>query len=278
GVFGIALGVSTSFVCLCVLFGALLERAGAGNYFIQLAFSLLGHMRGGPAKAAVVSSALTGLISGSSIANVVTTGTFTIPMMKKVGFSAEKAGAVEVASSVNGQIMPPVMGAAAFLMVEYVGIPYVDIIKHAFLPAAISYIALLYIVHLEALKLNMQPIEGVKHKPWLRRLTGFAFGAALISGLSLAVYYGLGWLKPVLGDFALPVICLLLSVCYLLLLKVAAARPELEQEDPDKPTDKLPDTRAVLLSGLHFSLPVVVLVWCLMVERLSPGLSAFWGS
>src|SRR5690554_8059661 len=118
GVFGIALGVSTSFVFLFVLFGALLERAGAGNYFIQLAFSLLGHMRGGPAKAAVVASGLTGMISGSSIANVVTTGTFTIPMMKRVGFSAEKAGAVEVASSVNGQIMPPVMGAAAFLMVE----------------------------------------------------------------------------------------------------------------------------------------------------------------
>ncbi len=103
GVFGIALGVSTSFVFLFVLFGALLERAGAGHYFIQLAFSLLGHLRGGPAKAAVVSSALTGVISGSSIANVVTTGTFTIPMMKKVGFSKEKAGAVEVASSVNGQ-------------------------------------------------------------------------------------------------------------------------------------------------------------------------------
>jgi len=149
GVFGIAVGVSTSFVFLFVLFGALLERAGAGHYFIQLAFSLLGHMRGGPAKAAVVSSALTGMISGSSIANVVTTGTFTIPMMKKVGFSKEKAGAVEVASSVNGQIMPPVMGAAAFLMVEYVGMPYVEIIKHAFLPATISYIALLYIVHLE---------------------------------------------------------------------------------------------------------------------------------
>src|SRR5690606_11775939 len=126
---------------------------------------------------------------GSSIANVVTTGTFTIPMMKKVGFSKAKAGAVEAASSVNGQIMPPVMGAAAFLMVEYVGMPYVEIIKHAFLPAAISYIALLYIVHLEALKQGMQPIGTHQPKPWLRRLTGFAFGAALISGLSLAVYY-----------------------------------------------------------------------------------------
>ncbi|WP_324030528.1 TRAP transporter permease [Aeromonas caviae] len=278
GVFGIALGVSTSFVFLFVLFGALLERAGAGHYFIQLAFSLLGHLRGGPAKAAVVASALTGVISGSSIANVVTTGTFTIPMMKRVGFSKEKAGAVEVASSVNGQIMPPVMGAAAFLMVEYVGIPYVEIIKHAFLPAAISYIALLYIVHLEALKLGMQPIGNRQPRPWLRRLTGFAFGAALISGLSMAVYYGLGWLKPVLGDYALPGISVLLAVAYLGLLKIAASNAPLPTEDPDKPLDELPETRAVLLSGLHFLLPVVVLVWCLMVERLSPGLSAFWGS
>jgi TRAP transporter 4TM/12TM fusion protein len=278
GVFGIALGVSTSFVFLFVLFGALLERAGAGHYFIQLAFSLLGHLRGGPAKAAVVASGLTGLISGSSIANVVTTGTFTIPMMKKVGFSSEKAGAVEVASSVNGQIMPPVMGAAAFLMVEYVGIPYVEIIKHAFLPATISYIALLYIVHLEALKLGMQPIGGHQPKPWLRRLTGFAFGAALISGLSMAVYYGLGWLKPALGDYALPGIALLLAITYLGLLKIAASNEPLAAEDPDKPLLELPNTRAVLLSGLHFLLPVVVLVWCLMVERLSPGLSAFWGT
>ena len=275
GVFGIALGVSTSFVFLFVLFGALLERAGAGHYFIQLAFSLLGHLRGGPAKAAVVASALTGVISGSSIANVVTTGTFTIPMMKRVGFSKEKAGAVEVASSVNGQIMPPVMGAAAFLMVEYVGIPYVEIIKHAFLPAAISYIALLYIVHLEALKLGMEPIGNRQPRPWLRRLTGFAFGAALISGLSMAVYYGLGWLKPALGDYALPGISVLLAAAYLGLLKIAASNEPLPSE---KPLDELPETRAVLLSGLHFLLPVVVLVWCLMVERLSPGLSAFWGS
>ena len=278
GVFGIALGVSTSFVFLFVLFGALLERAGAGHYFIQLAFSLLGHFRGGPAKAAVLASGLTGMISGSSIANVVTTGTFTIPMMKRTGFSSEKAGAVEVASSVNGQIMPPVMGAAAFLMVEYIGMPYVEIIKHAFLPAAISYIALLYIVHLEALKLGLQPIGGHQPKPWLRRLTGFAFGAALISGLSLAVYYGLGWLKPALGEYALPVIGALLAVVYLALLKVAASVPVLPAEDPNAPLEELPQTRAVLLSGLHFLLPVVVLVWCLMIERLSPGLSAFWGS
>ncbi|WP_226686104.1 TRAP transporter permease [Stutzerimonas stutzeri] len=279
GVFGIALGVSTSFVFLFVLFGALLERAGAGHYFIQLAFSMLGHFRGGPAKAAVVASGMTGLISGSSIANVVTTGTFTIPMMKRTGFSAEKAGAVEVASSVNGQIMPPVMGAAAFLMVEYVGIPYVEVIKHAFLPALISYIALVYIVHLESLKLGLTALPRANvAKPWMQRLIGFAFGATLISGLSLGVYYGLGWLKPALGDAALWVIGVLLALVYLGLLKVAASNPPLPHEDPDTPLEQLPETRPVLLSGLHFLLPVVVLVWCLMIERLSPGLSAFWGS
>ncbi|MBU2331633.1 MAG: TRAP transporter permease [Gammaproteobacteria bacterium] len=279
GVFGIALGVSTSFVFLFVLFGALLERAGAGHYFIQLAFSMLGHFRGGPAKAAVVASGMTGLISGSSIANVVTTGTFTIPMMKRTGFSAEKAGAVEVASSVNGQIMPPVMGAAAFLMVEYVGIPYVEVIKHAFLPALISYIALVYIVHLESLKLGLTALPRANvAKPWMQRLIGFAFGAALISGLSLGVYYGLGWLKPALGDSALWVIGALLALVYLGLLKIAASNPPLPHEDPDAPLERLPETRPVLLSGLHFLLPVVVLVWCLMIERLSPGLSAFWGS
>ncbi len=101
------LGVSTKFVFLFVLFGALLDKAGAGNYFIKMAFGALGHLKGGPAKAAVVGSAATGLISGSSIANVVTTGTFTIPLMKRVGFTSEQAGSVEVASSVNGQIMPP---------------------------------------------------------------------------------------------------------------------------------------------------------------------------
>ncbi|QUE75631.1 TRAP transporter permease [Stutzerimonas stutzeri] len=279
GVFGIALGVSTSFVFLFVLFGALLERAGAGHYFIQLAFSMLGHFRGGPAKAAVVASGMTGLISGSSIANVVTTGTFTIPMMKRTGFSAEKAGAVEVASSVNGQIMPPVMGAAAFLMVEYVGIPYVEVIKHAFLPALISYIALAYIVHLESLKLGLTALPRANvAKPWMQRLIGFVFGVALISGISLAVYYGLGWLKPALGDAAIWVIGALLVAVYLGLLKVAASNPPLPPEDPNAPLEKLPETRPVLLSGLHFLLPVVVLVWCLMVERLSPGLSAFWGS
>ncbi|GHE21609.1 TRAP transporter permease [Halomonas urumqiensis] len=279
GVFGIALGVSTSFVFLFVLFGALLDKAGAGNYFIKVAFSLLGHYKGGPAKAAVVASGMTGLISGSSIANVVTTGTFTVPMMKRVGFSAEKAGAVEVASSVNGQIMPPVMGAAAFLMVEYVGISYVEVIKHAFLPALISYIALIYIVHLEAMKANLQGLPTSNPpKPLVRKVIGFLGGLLLMMITAMVVYYGLGWLKPVLGSATPWVVSVALAVIYIALLKVASGYPELELDDPDEPIFKLPQTRPTVMVGLQFILPVIVLVWCLMVERLSPGLSAFWAT
>jgi TRAP transporter 4TM/12TM fusion protein len=279
GVFGIALGVSTSFVFLFVLFGSLLDRAGAGNYFIQVAFSLMGHMKGGPAKAAVVSSAMTGLISGSSIANVVTTGTFTIPLMKKVGFSSEKAGAVEVASSVNGQIMPPVMGAAAFLMVEYVGIPYFDVVKHAFLPAVISYIALVYIVHLEALKAGMEGLpRAYTPKPIVQRLIGIAFTIAAICAISFLVYYGMGWIRPAFPNSAGYIIFVFLSAVYVGLLYVSSKEAPLELDDPNAPVTTLPLPGPTIRSGLHFILPVVVLVWALMVDRLSPGLSAFWAT
>ncbi|MDB4846836.1 TRAP transporter permease, partial [Candidatus Pelagibacter sp.] len=158
-IFGIPIGVSVDFIFLFVLFGGLLETAGGGRYFLDLAFAMVGKMRGGPAKAAILGSGMTGLISGSSIANTVTTGTFTIPIMKKTGFSKEKAGAIEVSSSVNGQIMPPVMGAAAFVMASFIGVTYFEVVKHAFLPAIISYIALFYISHLEALKLNLKGME-----------------------------------------------------------------------------------------------------------------------
>lgn len=279
GVFGIALGVSTKFVFLFVLFGALLEKGGAGNYFIKVAFSLLGHLRGGPAKAAVVSSGLTGLISGSSIANVVTTGTFTIPLMKRVGFSAEKAGAVEVASSVNGQITPPVMGAAAFLMVEYVGISYTEVIKNAFLPAVISYIALVYIVHLEAMKVGLKglPRPGTP-KPWMIRLIGILTGFIIVCGLAAIVYYGLGWMKDAFGEAASYLAGVVLIAAYIGLMWYGARYPELELDDPNAPIVTLPEPGPTVRVGLHYLLPVVVLVWCLMVERLSPGLSAFWAA
>ena len=155
-IFGIPISVSVSFIFLFVLFGSILDAAGGGKYFLNLAFALVGKMRGGPAKAAILASGLTGMISGSSVANTVTTGTFTIPIMKKTGLPPVKAGAVEVAASVNGQIMPPIMGAAAFVMAELLGISYLTVVTHAFLPAVISYIALFYISHLEALKLDIK--------------------------------------------------------------------------------------------------------------------------
>lgn len=275
GVFGVALGVSTSMVFMFVLFGAMLEHAGAGNYFIRVAFSMLGHMRGGPAKAAVVSSAMTGLISGSSIANVVTTGTFTIPLMKKVGFSAEKAGAVEVASSTNGQLTPPIMGAAAFLMIEYVGISYIEVITHAFLPALVSYVALVYIVHLEAMKANMQGLPRLYISPLKQKIYTFV---SIVSGviiLSAAIYYGLGWTRQIAGAATPYIAAIILLIAYLGLVRYAALFPEL---DTSPEIDELPEVAPTVKSGLYFLLPIVVLVWCLTVERLSPGLSAFWAT
>ncbi|MGB2078619.1 MAG: TRAP transporter permease, partial [Vibrio sp.] len=276
GVFGVALGVSTSFVFLFVLFGALLERAGAGAYFIHVAFSLLGHMRGGPAKAAVVASGLSGLVSGSSIANVVTTGTFTIPLMKRVGFPASKAGAVEVAASTNGQLTPPIMGAAAFLMVEYVGISYIEVIKAAILPALISYIALIYIVHLEACKANMTGLPRRHNPTFIHSLLSFVgtiLGLCILSGV---VYYGIGWTKGVFGDAATWIVLTALVLVYIVLVKRSSQFDtglNLEEE-----LTEVPDPKQTIQSGLHYLLPIVVLVWCLTVERFSPGLSAFWAT
>ena len=155
GIYGIPLDVSTNTVFLFVLFGAILASAGGAQYFIQLAYSIVGVLTGGPAMAAVLASGLTGMISGSSIANTVTTGTFTIPLMKRAGYSPVKAGAFEVAASTNGQLMPPVMGAAAFIMAEYCSVPYLDVVRAAAIPAIISYLALIYITYLEACKLNL---------------------------------------------------------------------------------------------------------------------------
>lgn len=278
GVFGVALGVSAGFIFLFVLFGALLETAGAGNYFIKSAIALLGHLRGGPAKAAVVASASTGLISGSSIANVVTTGTFTIPLIKKVGYRPDKAAAVEVASSVNGQLMPPVMGAAAFLMVEYVGIPYIEVLKHAIVPALISYIALFYIVHLEAMKADLQGLP--RREPLILRSvvanTVMTFSGVII--LAAIIYWGFGWVKTVAGDASFFIVSGTMFAAYIGIVAYSARYPDLQMEDPKEPMEYLPEIAPTLKSGIHFLLPVAVLIWNLMVERLSPALSAFWAT
>ena len=184
-VFGIPLNVSVSFVFLFVLFGALLDKAGAGKYFIALAFALVGRFRGGPAKAAILASGMTGMISGSSIANVVTTGTFTIPVMRRMGLPAVKAGAIEVAASTNGQMMPPIMGAAAFIIAELIGISYFDVIVAAFIPAVIAYIALLYISHLEAMKLELRGLPALEIPPLGRT---FRQGIHFLIPIAILIY------------------------------------------------------------------------------------------
>ncbi|RMG94158.1 MAG: TRAP transporter permease, partial [Candidatus Dadabacteria bacterium] len=199
GIYGIPLDVSATVVFLFVLFGAMLEKAGGGRFFIDLAMSLLGRYKGGPAKAAVMSSGLTGLVSGSSIANVVTTGTFTIPLMKRVGYPPTKAAAIEVAASTDGQIMPPIMGAAAFIIAEYVNVPYLEVCKAAAIPAFASYATLFYLTHIEASKLGLKGL----------------------------------------------------------------------------PKEELPSFFGTLLSGLHYLIPLFVLLYELIIPRHSPDLAAF---
>ena len=284
GVFGVALGVSTTMIFLFVLFGALLEKAGGGNWFIKVAISLLGALRGGPAKAAVLSSMMTGMISGSSIANTVTTGTFTIPLMKRIGFSPEKAGAVEVASSTNGQLTPPVMGAAAFLMVEYVNIPYIEVVKHAFLPAVISYIALLYIVHLESLKMGLQGLKKPgRHIGVVTILLLFLTGFIAMAAITFFVVMFREMLEPFMPGATVYPALVLLGIAYIALTYVAAKFPDIEVDDPNAKAVSAPRLTPTVFGGAYFALPIFVLVWNLMIrtehlDRLSPALSAFWAT
>ena len=191
GIYGIPLGVSTSIVYLFVLFGALLDNAGAGRFFTRLAISVLGGFKGGAAKAAVAASGFTGIVSGSSIANIVTTGPFTIPLMKKIGYPPKKAAAVEVAASTDGQLMPPIMGAAAFIIAEYVNVPYIEVVKAAAIPALVSYFGLFCITHLEASKLG---IEGLapedRPKFWDTLKTGGHYFIPLV-----VILYELVWVR-----------------------------------------------------------------------------------
>jgi TRAP transporter 4TM/12TM fusion protein len=277
GVFGVALGVSVGYIFIFVLFGSLLDRAGAGNYMMQVSFAMLGHLRGGPAKVAVVSSGLNGLISGSSVSNVVTGGIFTIPLMSKAGYGGVKAGAIETASSVNGQIMPPVMGAAAFLMVEYVGIPYTDIVKHAFLPALISYIALFYMVHLEALKLGLAPTAAARPRTPAQKLVAWGLGVSGTIVVCSLIYFVAEGTKNALGAAAPWILGVLLIALYVGCLYLASKCPDLPADiDVDNPV--LPETWPTVKAGLHFLIPIGVLIWALMIEELSPALSAGWAT
>ncbi|MHC1718770.1 MAG: TRAP transporter permease [Acidaminococcaceae bacterium] len=166
GIFGIPMGVSSTFIYLFILFGAYLEVTGLGKFFVDIANAVAGWASGGPAKVAVISSALEGTVSGSSVANVVGSGSFTIPMMKKLGYSKEFAGAVEASASTGGQIMPPVMGAAAFLMAEFVGVPYVDVAKAAAIPALLYYMGVWLGVHFEAKRCGLKGIPFNELPKW----------------------------------------------------------------------------------------------------------------
>lgn len=165
GIYGVPVGASVSFVVLYIIFGELLDKFGAGKFFIDIAYALTGKMKGGPAEAAVLSSAMMGSINGSAVANVVTTGTFTIPLMKKVGYKKEYAGAVEAVASTGGQILPPVMGVAAFVMADLTGIPYSHIVLAGIIPGLLYYISLGSAVYFEAGRLG---IEAEKNEKLLR--------------------------------------------------------------------------------------------------------------
>lgn len=278
GVFGVPLGASTGFVFIYVLFGTLFNKAGAGHFIMQISLALLGRTKGGPAKVAVVSSGLNGLISGSALANVVSSGIFTIPLMRKTGISGIKAGAIETSASINGQIMPPVMGAAAFIMVEYVGIPYTEVIKHAFLPAIISYISLFYIVHLEAEKIGATPAGAGSTHPLKRRLIRFGIGTSGAIIVVSCIFYALQTLIALSNDYAGWLVLSLLALLYIGSLVFAAKFADLEQEKEGTLT--IPDTTAweIARTGLHLLIPIIVLIWCLISLRLSPGIAAFWST
>ena len=160
GIYGIPLGVAASFVFIFILFGALLEVTGAGQFFIDLAYALTGRQRGGPAKAAVLASAAMGSVSGSAIANVVTSGAFTIPLMKRVGYRPEEAGGIEAAASTGGQILPPIMGAGAFLIAEYTGLPYLEVVRAALIPAILYMGTVFVFVHLVAVARNLEGLPA----------------------------------------------------------------------------------------------------------------------
>ena len=190
GVYGIAIGVVSQYVFLFVLFGVIATRIGLGQLFIDMAQAVAGRYAGGPAKVAIFSSAMMGTISGSSIANTVTTGSLTIPAMKKVGYPPHFAGAVEATASTGGQITPPIMGAAAFIMVEFLQIPYREILLAALFPALMHYFGILTMVHLEAKKLGLRGLNAdempqilqVLKKHWLTMFPLFLLIYMIISG------------------------------------------------------------------------------------------------
>ena len=275
GVFGISIGVATQFIFLFVLFGEIMQRMGFGQLITRLSLLLLSRQRAGGAKAAILSSTAIGSISGSSTANVVTTGNFTIPLMMRGGLSREQAGAVEVAASSNGQLMPPIMGAAAFLIAEYTGTPYNDLIYHALLPAVCAFFGLMCVVHLqacareglalpkpeEASSLRARLRQWHEGRGWWRvgtRLGGFVLAVALAYSFRQAV--------PAAVFFAVAGVALIAIHIYWQRCNI---RDGIDAENAQTLAE-------VWRAGAHCSLPLLALLWLLIVEGLSPQLSVWW--
>jgi TRAP transporter 4TM/12TM fusion protein len=209
GIFGQPSMAAANFVMAFVLFGAFLSASGAGDAFTNIAISLFGRMRGGPAKAAVVSSALMGMLSGSAVANVVTTGSFTIPLMKDTGYKPSSAGAIEAVASTGGQIMPPVMGAAAFIMADTLGVAYWDIVKVAFIPAFLFYLALFFMVDFEAAKTRLRGIASATLPDAKKML--LSSGYLLLPILCLVYFLGVARISAQKAAFYTIVLIIFLS-------------------------------------------------------------------
>ncbi len=214
GIFGTPLGVSATYIYIFLLFGAFLERSGAGEFFMNLALALTGRYRGGPAKTAVVASGIMGTISGSAVANVVTTGSFTIPLMKKIGYQPRFAGAVEAVASTGGQIMPPIMGAAAFIMAEFTGIPYIKIAAAAIFPAFLYYFSLGWQIHFRAVRQNMRGLTAEETPHFGRILrSGFLY---LIPIVVIIALLAVGYTPLKAGMYALVTVwaCTLVNLAH----------------------------------------------------------------
>ena len=275
GIFGISIGVATQFIFLFVLFGEILNRAGFGQFIAQLSLILFARQKAGSAKAAILSSTVVGSISGSSTANVATTGSFTIPLMIKSGMSKEDAGAVEVAASSNGQLMPPIMGAAAFLMAEYTNTPYGDLIYYAALPAICAFFGLLCVVHFQAcakqghsestphhLRLN----EKLARLVYRSKLWAYVLRAIALVSVLILVYL---FRQNIPARVFIPLAILGLLGLYLHWIQQCAKANFNNQRTGQSLSE-------VWLQGRHFCLPILVLLWLLIVEGYSPRIVIWW--
>ena len=219
GIFGIPLGVSAEFIFLFILFGAFLEKSGAGKYFIDLAYALTGWSRGGPAKASVIASGLLGSISGSSVANAVTSGAFTIPLMKKVKYSSSFSAGVEAAASTGGQIMPPIMGAAAFIMAEFLGVPFVDIAIAALVPAVLYFVSLIMMTHFRAGRLGLKPIDKDEIPSFWPTFIGKIHLMFPLVILIIMIFMGFSPQRAVFSAILAMILIMLLESVYIRLIK-----------------------------------------------------------